>query len=205
MNRATRDKFVKRTDQTALTSGNACWETAPLVFARLNEDFGPFDIDLTADARRNLCRVWFGPGSEYETDALSAAWRDYGCNGYSNPPYGDFVKMMLRKAKEEALAGFTSTLLLPLRVTRAFKDYVLDGASDLLLCDKRLVFFEAGVPRCSMDRKGKLRPDTALFDSMIVRYTPGRHGAPRLGLWKVPKHVMAEDLDRAAFHMREAA
>lgn len=71
MNRATRDKFASGTDQADLTTGNACWETAPLVFQKLAEDFGPFDIDLTADAQRALCRVWFGPDSSVgQYDAL---------------------------------------------------------------------------------------------------------------------------------------
>jgi hypothetical protein len=49
MDNATKNKLTSGTDQADLTTGNACWETPPLVFAKLNEDFGPFDVDLTAD------------------------------------------------------------------------------------------------------------------------------------------------------------
>lgn len=134
MNRATRDKLVSGTQQDDLTTGNACWETPPLVFEKLNKDFGPFDVDLTADAKRHLCPVWFGPDSSVgEFDALAARWHDHGRSGYSNPPYGPFIQRLLAKAKLEASAmHFTATLLLPMRVTKAFKAHVLDGASELL-------------------------------------------------------------------------
>lgn len=203
MNRATRDKLAKGTGAD-LTSGNACWETAPLVYAQLAEDFGPFDIDLTGDAERALCGMWFGPGSPVgQEDALAAEWYLYGANGYSNPPYGRFVQHVLRKAIEESALGFRSTLLLPLRITRAFKRYVLAGASDLIFPDRRLVFFENGIPRCTPGPKGKLRADTALFDSIIVRYGPDAPAAPRIGMWKVPPHVTKDDIARA--ELRRAA
>lgn len=206
MNRATRDKLVSGTDQRDLTTGNACWETAPLVYQKLNEDFGPFDVDLTADAQRALCPRWFGPGSPWCEDALQAAWM-IGTNGYSNPPYGPFIQQILPKAQREAHQGFRSTLLLPLRVTKAFKAYVLQGASELWFCDKRLVFFEHGIPRLNEKawrEKGELRADPAVFDSIIVRYLPGRvTTTPTIGIWKVPPHVTAADLERA--RLRKAA
>ena len=212
MNRATRDKFASGTKQVDLTTGNACWETAPLVFAKLAEDFGPFDIDLTADATRHLCALWFGPDSPVgERNALTARWHHYGQSGYSNPPYGIFVngteskhgrgrKGLLEKAKEEAQIGFCSTLLLPLRITRSFRRHVLDGAAEVLLPDKRFVFFEDGAPRINRRmfvEKGKVIADGALFDSVLVRYEPGHVGPPVLKTWKVPKHVTADDLERA--------
>lgn len=217
MDRATRDKVVSGTNQADLTTGNACWETAPAIFEQLDEDFGPFDIDLTADATRHLCPVWFGPDSPYGRggyDALTANalndpqaegdWSAFGVhNGYSNPPYGPFIKRMLEAAKANALhCDFRSTLLLPLRVTKAFKAHVLRGAAELIFPDKRLVFFENGIPRINEEywrKKGKLRADPAVFDSIIVRYLPGtpEDAAPKLGLWKVPPHVSKADLERA--------
>lgn len=187
MNRATRDKFASGT-KASLTSGNACWETPPAVFQKLQADFGPFDVDLTGDARRALVPVWFGPDSPAgEFDALSAFWALYGRTGYSNPPYGHFVKHLLDKAKLQARNdGFTSTLLLPLRVTRAFRRHVLDGASELFFCDRRITFYENGKPRIN-PRTG--RADGALFDSIIVRYRPDHIGQPRVDEWHVPSHV----------------
>lgn len=187
MKRETRDKFASGTDQSDLTTGNACWETAPAIFEKLNEDFGPFDVDLTADAQRHLCPNWFGPGSNvHEHDALLAHWGFWGRCGYSNPPYGPFIQRILPKAKIEAEQGFSSTFLLPLRVTKAFKAHILQGASDLLFCDKRLVFWENGAPRLN-PKTGK--PDSALFDSIIVRYRPGVWLRPAIDVWRVPEHA----------------
>jgi hypothetical protein len=205
MDRQTRDKFASGTDQSDLTSGNACWETAPLIFAQLNEDFGPFDIDLTADAQRHLCPIWFGPDSPLRLfDALTANWWDVGNTGYSNPPYGAFVPLIFEKAKLEAGFGFASTFLPPLRITKGFHAHVLNGAAEVILPDKRLVFFENGVPRINAKtfrEKGRATADCALFDSCIVRYVPGHTGPPALKAWKVPPHVTKQDLDRAAERM----
>lgn len=206
MNRDTRNKVVSGTNQLDLTVGNACWETAPLVFQKLNEDFGPFDIDICADSTRALCALWFGPGSAIGEDALVAPWNEHGRSGYDNPPYGRFIQKILAKAVLEAEAGFTSVHLLPLRITKAFREFAVGRAADILLPDKRLVFFENGVPRCtSSTKKGKPIPDTSVFDSVIVRFAPDAAAQPRLGLWKVPPHVTAADLARVEERLRSAA
>ena len=196
LNRSTRDKFAKGTDQSDLTTGNACWETAPPVFRKLNKDFGPFDIDITADRQRHLCPIWFGPDSPVkEYDALTTTWLQYGRNGFSNPPYGAFVQKILRAAKLEAAQGFTSTFLLPMRVTKAFHAHVLQGAADLMFCDARLTFYENGEPRWNAKKlaQGLYVPDPAMFDSIVVRYLPGvsKFNMPRLGVWNVPEHTAA--------------
>jgi len=212
MDNTTKNKLTSGTDQSDLTSGNACWETPPLVFRQLDQDFGPFDVDLTADAQRHLCAVWFGPQSNVgECDALAADWPACGRrNGYSNPPYGPFIQKLLALAKAWAQpgdyhAGFTTTLLLPMRVTKAFKAHVLKGASDLLFADSRLCFFENGLPRINHEqfvKKGKVVPDPAVFDSIIVRYRPFVHEL-NVGIWNVPKHVTKDDLERAAERKRQ--
>lgn len=104
MNRDTRDKLTSGTGPD-LTAGNACWETAPAIFADIAARFGPFDVDLTADAGRALCCRFFGPGSALCADALIAPWHAYGRNGYSNPPYGPFIGRILPKAIAEAAEG----------------------------------------------------------------------------------------------------
>lgn len=201
MNRATRDKFASGTDQSNLTSGNACWQTAPKVFEKLNRDFGPFDIDLTADVQRALCPTFFGPGSKSGEDALTAQWTMHGRNGYSNPPYGAFVARMLEQAVYWARQDFRSTLLLPMRVTQAFRAYVLKSefATDLLFCSKRLYFFEDDAPRLNRkawEKENRAVADSALFDSIVVRFGPGRRSL-NVGEWTVPEHVTPDDLERA--------
>ena len=190
MNRETRDKFASGTDQADLTSGNACWETSPAVFDKLSRDFGPFDVDICADATRALRPVYFGPGSPYGTDALRADWQAFGSRGYCNPPYGAFIGKILPKAKDQAvLRDFTSVFLIPMRVTVAFKRHILSGASELLFVDRRLIFWENGAPRYTFDKKaGKMRdkPDAAMFDSIVVIYRPGVKDEPRVGVWTAP-------------------
>ena len=209
MNNDTKNKLTSGTDQSDLTTGNACWETPPLVFQKLNDDFGPFDIDLTADAQRHLRRVWFGPDSPVgQYDALTAKWRDFGKSGYSNPPYGPFIQRLLPHALHEAFnMGFETTLLLPMRVTKAFKAYVLKGASDLLFCDTRLTFFENGLPRLNeknFQERGRVVADPAVFDSIIVRYRPNVTTL-NVGIWHVPPQVTKDDLARAVERRRKAA
>lgn len=191
MDRATRDKFASGT-QADVTSGNACWETPPEVFAQLDRDFGPFDVDLTADRQRRLCHSYFGPDHVYAEyrDALTADWLVCGHHGYSNPPYGPFVQKMLRKASIEATKGFTSTLLLPMRVTVAFKEVIIPQASELLFCDSRIVFHENGQPRWNqkiLREKGLYVGDSAMFDSVIVRFMPQRRTL-HVAIWDVPEH-----------------
>lgn len=207
MNRETRDKLVSGTDQSDLTTGNSCWETPPLVFEQLNADFGPFDVDLTADAQRHLCPTWFGPQSPVgESDALTATWDAFDF-GYSNPPYGPFIQAVLARATYWAGEGFDSTLLLPMRVTKAFKAHVLHGASELLFCDARLTFFENGIPRLNEKQwrdKGRAVADPAVFDSIVVRFAPVVQEL-HVGIWHVPKHVTAADLARAVDRRKAVA
>lgn len=188
------------TDQRDLTTGNACWETAPRIYQAIADSFGPFDVDICADARRNLAPVWFGPDSPVgELDALTADWARYGSRGFGNPPYGAFIGKVLPRAIVAARHGFASAHLIPLRITKAFKSHIMPGAAEVHICDSRLVFFENGVPRCSVDKRGNLRPDPAMFDSIIVRYLPGPPpAAPAFKWWKVPPHVTPADIERAA-------
>lgn len=204
MDSDTRDKFTSGTNAD-VTAGNACWETPPLLFEKMNRDFGPFDIDLTADAQRHLLPKWFGPDSPCgEPDAIEAYWPAHGRSGMSNPPYGPFTQALIAWARAMAAEGFASTLLLPMRVTAAFKEHVLTGASELLFCDARIPFFENGLPRLNettWTKKGKAVADAALFDSIIVRFLPQlkdtNPSPPRLGVYELPVCVTKDDLDRA--------
>lgn len=206
MNNDTKQKLMSGTDQSDLTTGNACWETPPAIFAQLDADYGGFDIDICADPTRALCFKHFGPGSYLGADALTADWSAHGMHGYCNPPYGAFIGKILPVAKRQAAKGFRSVFLIPMRVTKAFKGHIMDGAKDLLFCDSRIVFFENGVPRLNAKKfaEGKLVADAAVFDSIVVVYE-GVHAKPNVGLWRVPDHVTQDDLERAANLRRLAA
>jgi hypothetical protein len=121
---------------------------------------------------------------------LTGTWGLFGSRGFSNPPYGPFVPRLLAVARAEAMTvcgatGFASTLLLPNRANASFRAHILGGASELLYCDKRLIFYEHGAPRIN-PKTGKA--DGALFDSIVVRFLPGHVGPPRVGIWEVPVH-----------------
>lgn len=178
--------------RTLQGGANSTWETPPEIYVKLNEDFGPFDIDLTADAQRHHHPLWFGPQSPVgEFDALSAKWWTYGKRGFSNPPYGDFIPKMLVTVVAAQHFGFSSTLLLPMRVTKAFKTYILPHASELLFADARIIFHENGQPRWNqktLRKTGRYVGDPAMFDSIIVRYVAGHSGPLKVGLWRVPEH-----------------
>jgi hypothetical protein len=177
------------------------WQTPPAVFAALHEQIH-FDLDLCADVDRALLPRWFGPGSELAKDALTAAWMRYGERGFCNPPYGVFIRDLLVKASAEQVNGFLSALLLPVRMTRAFHEFVLSGDARILMCDRRIAFFEDGLPRLNERQwreKGRAVADPALFDSMIVVFDPSRLGQPTtIETWRVPPHVSKDDLERAA-------
>lgn len=132
------------------------WCTPPAVFAALNAQFGPFDLDLTANAENHLCEHWIGPGGNFAQDALACSWIARGTRGYTNPPYGrSFVPRLLDKAVREMTYGFNTTLLLPMRVTQAFRQWIIGYASTLYYCDRRICFWEDGHPRWN---KKKLNP-----------------------------------------------
>ena len=181
------DVLLSRTGEP--TSPSACWETPPAVFAKLHEEF-VFEIDLCADPKRALCEMYFGPGSPLHTDALEAPWEHFGKTVFwINPPYGKMVPTLLCKARvNAAYYGCTTVFLLPMRATRAFHEYILEGATELRFCDKRLTFWENGAPRVN-PRTG--RPDPAPFDSILVVYRPshGRIMTPTVSTWHVPAHT----------------
>jgi phage N-6-adenine-methyltransferase len=192
MNRATRDKFATGTDQSDLTSGQACLQTPPAIFADLNKRLGPFAVDVCADYATHLCSVWFGPDSPVdEPDALAASWLDHaaGRRIFCNPPYGRFTQKILEKASGEARRGQGSVHLLPLRATRAFHQYVIGTAAKVLVCDKRIAFFERDRPRLN-PKTG--HADAALFDSVVVVFVPmprRRKMTTIIDTYRVPEHV----------------
>lgn len=151
------------------TSGNSCWETPPEVFAALDSEFH-FDVDLTGGpGTQHRCPTWFGPGG-LEENALGTSWSMVGMKGFSNPPYGKFIPLIMEKAYQEAIYGFTTVFLLPNRVTRWYKN-AMRHAHQIRIVDERIAFWEDGHPRRNkkiLAKTGKQVPDPAMFDSCIV-------------------------------------
>ncbi|MCI0548854.1 MAG: phage N-6-adenine-methyltransferase, partial [Candidatus Rokubacteria bacterium] len=195
-------------------AANVRWETPPAVFAKLQEDFGPFLIDLTADETNHLLPAWVGPGpsgSPIVTDALVylricvESGKEYGKNAsplsglYSNPPYDyTFLNDLVPLCGEvAAVFGTPSTLLLPVRTTSEWWHYLLRnqlaaaGAAQILFCDSRICFFSGGQPMWNAKAlaKGNFRADSAAFDSVVVHFHPDARGHTQWGMWAVPEHV----------------
>jgi len=210
MDKATTRKLTSRTDADDPNGGNACWETPPEVFAKLNLDFGPFDLDMTADASNHLLPDWVGPGSlvgHHDILALLELVNIDGAgilktSGYSNPIYDyKFINALIPLCALAARKkGFASTLLLPLRTTSEWWNWLItnqhneEGAAVVAFCDSRIYFYEQGQPRWNAKElaKGKYRPDSAVFDSVIVHFTPlpsDHEYGTTFRLWEVPPHV----------------
>lgn len=191
---------------------NTKWQTPPEVFAKLNTDFGPFDLDMTADSSNHLLPDWVGPGSPLGVDILALLGLinvdGFGCDfksGYSNPPYdytflNDLIPLCALAARKK---GFASTLLLPLRTTSEWWQFLLahqhdeEGAAVIATCDSRIYFYENGSPRWNAKEleKGKYRADSAAFDSVIVHFAPWTditqeyNRSTCFTVWQVPDHL----------------
>lgn len=213
VNRAERDSFTAQTPDDIAYGEGACLETPKAVFDRLNERF-KFDVDLTANENNHLLPEWMGPGSMLHHDALECVWNWYGSpafprrmSGYSNPPYGNFIPKILTKALHERDKGFLSVFLLPLRASKWYKDLVLPYYSELWHLESRLTFPYLGKPRIDPEtklnrtraawnthnptkRQRELKPDGALFDSIVVVYRPLTVVTPLQGmLFAIPPPV----------------
>lgn len=205
MNPETTQKLTARSPQDPHAPENR-WQTPPPIFAQLQAIYGPFDLDMTADAGNHLLPQWVGPGSTLENDIL--AWLTYDLaqgphhRGYSNPIYDwRFVNAFVPLCAEAAATkGFASTLLLPLRTTSDWWQFLLEnqrtvlGAAHVDFCDRRICFYEDGHPRWNAKElaKGKYRPDSAVFDSVVVHFTADTrqaHHRTNFGTFAVPPHV----------------
>ena len=90
------------------------WRTPPGLFTDLSARYGPFTLDVAADARNHLCDHWYGPGGLAE-DALAVSWRhpDGTVRAWCNPPYSrGMIDRFMRKAAAEARLGHARTTFL---------------------------------------------------------------------------------------------
>ena len=88
--------------------GNDLWRTPQWLFAYLNESYGPFDIDLAANADNTKCAAYL----DAIVNSLSQPWSSRYKNGFCNPPYSDLNPWLI-KAHAENYKGFKSTWVLP--------------------------------------------------------------------------------------------
>jgi phage N-6-adenine-methyltransferase len=97
--------------------------------------FGSLDWDLAADGSNHVTPYWFGPGSRYEQDSLTAHWAA-GYFSWLNPPYGNIAPW----ARKCAFAGMRIAFLVPASVgSNWFAEHV-DGKALVLFLRPRLTF-----------------------------------------------------------------
>jgi len=103
------------------------WTTPAPLFAALEAEFGPFDLDCAAAASTTRCARWLGPGG-VAPDALTSAWGDAATIGFLNPPYSRVLAFMAKAAAEVRTHRCTIVVLVPARTdTRWWHEHVWDA------------------------------------------------------------------------------
>jgi len=129
-----------------LRSKSVEWETPQALFDELNREFN-FTLDPCATVENAKCKKFFTK----EMNGLSKSWR--GESVFLNPPYGDSLKLWIRKAVYSARFCKVIVALLPVRTgNKWFHSYIYNKA-EIRFIKGRLKFSK------------KL---SAPFDSMIV-------------------------------------
>ena len=144
-------KASQRTLAPMLSSDRMDWETPPDLFADLEAEFGPFNLDVCATDLNAKVVPFFSP----EDDGLSRDW--YGVC-WCNPPYGRQIGKWIAKAHEEARAGrATTVMLIPSRTDTAYWHEHVMFASLVRFLRGRVRFLRDGEPG-----------DAAPFPSAVV-------------------------------------
>ena len=97
------------------------WATPQDFFDQQNALYGPFDVDVCADATNAKCAVYF----DKNADGLAQPWVG---KCWMNPPYGRDIGKWMKKAKESARNGTVVVCLVPARTdTKWWHDYAMAG------------------------------------------------------------------------------
>jgi len=128
-------------------------ETPPWLFAMLERDFGPFNLDVCASDGHHLCTRYFTAENSCLGD------EHWGLDGVPsraicNPPYSEgLIGPIVQRALKEALAGMCSTLFIfPAKKSELawYHDFVLNpggtGATAIYPIRGRIDFCRGGVP-----------------------------------------------------------
>jgi phage N-6-adenine-methyltransferase len=147
------------------------WATPQAFFDKMNEKYGPFDLDVCASHENHKVARYCTkeglfegfakePWLKYGTDGFKARWHVYG-KCWMNPPYGREIAVWIAKASYEAAMGATVVCLLPARTdTKWFHTFCYNKANVTVEFLKgRLKFGNA--------------TNAAPFPSMVVVFKPG--------------------------------
>jgi phage N-6-adenine-methyltransferase len=129
------------------------WSTPEWFFRDVEHKYGPFDLDVCADAQNRKCQRFFTSLD----DGLSKTWKG---RVWMNPPYGRIIGQWVKKAFDSAQGGGAMVVcLLPARTDTAWwHDYCMRG--DITFVRGRLHFGGA--------------KNGAPFPSALVVFTPDR-------------------------------
>jgi phage N-6-adenine-methyltransferase len=136
--------FVQRTTKSDE------WATPGVVFARIERDFGPFDLDPAATKENRKAKHYFTRAE----NGLEQEW--FGCV-FVNPPFSQ-IKAWVQKAYESSQTGCRVVMLIPARTGTAWwHEWVQNKATVVFL-------------------RGRIRyegaPFNAPFDSCVAIYYP---------------------------------
>ena len=111
------------------------WATPQKFFDEWSALYGPFNIDVCADAKNAKCPIYF----DKETDGLKQVWSG---KCYMNPPYGREIGKWMKKALESSKSGATVVCLVPSRTdTKWWHEYAMEG--EIIFIKGRLTFGSA--------------------------------------------------------------
>lgn len=164
------------------------WRTPTALFEALDREFA-FWLDLAATSDNKLVDAYLGPGSAHGEDALAVSWMDvYMSAGFSmhepagflNPPYSAaLIGPFMRKAAEEAVAGFTTVALVKYDPSTRWWEWTR-SASEIREIKGRVPFTQAdGTTKAG-----------AMFPSAVVVFRPQPgivRAQPRRVVWDYRK------------------
>ena len=104
-----------------MTSTTDLWSTPQDFFDQQNATYGPFTLDVCADAANAKCSVYF----DKNKDGLKQIWIG---KCWMNPPYGREIGKWMKKAYESSGSGAVVVCLVPARTdTKWWHDYAVKG------------------------------------------------------------------------------
>jgi len=143
------------------------WETPQELFDQLNAEFGPFDMDVAANAHNSKCSYF--AGLDTKEDGLQSAWMK---KNWCNPPYSR-VKEFAAKAESEAKQGKMTVMLIPARTdTRFFHDHIYNKPSVEVRFLKGRIKFISPDGKLLRGTRMNGSNNAAPFPSMVVIFKP---------------------------------
>ena len=97
------------------------WATPQDFFDLMDNQYGPFDLDVCADSLNAKCEKYF----TREDNGLAKKWSG---KCWMNPPYGKEISMWMKKAYESSGNGSVVVCLVPARTdTKWWHEYAMKG------------------------------------------------------------------------------